>query len=1709
MQVPFALVLIQMSLSGTMTDLSEFIRNDDGSSPDGYDDPSLIGAVPLGFKINFFGEDFDQVFVNNNGNLTFGESLSEYTPKPLDSAGLKIIAPFWADVDTRISGTTTYGQGTIDGRAAFGATWKDVGYFREHADKLNTFQVILIDRSSDEDKKVGDFDIEFNYEKIKWETGDNADVEPEEQSGGENGFGGKSAHAGYSNGSDVTKTLEGSGIPGALLDGGTNALISTTHYLVGSRDGGLPKLIKSKISLIPNPVTNPSDTSRTVIAKVEDEVPNPLSGQLVTFEIIEGPNKGLIETYTTDVNGEASFTYTVNGCMGDDQIQASFNNSDSINQVSNEVNFNIPSFPPIANFLIPSSGYVPLTVNLDGSSSVSACDVGSIVDYQWQSSDGQPISPGVNSSITYTQPGDYQITLTVTDNLGGIHSTQQPVKILISNQDALIVFLQGLGAEPISIDNRSISVVIAGETHRSLLAEQVTQGTSLSNNLIVEPIGDLNNDGIEDFLFTYPSGDQQVFYYFGTSNEPSQEALKRYFETIGAEAVVINADNSLYLILDGITYQGQLADEIVAGTPPSDGFLFTTNVGDVDGDGVDDFEITYPNGDRQILHYFTSPPPPKLAVLRGQVTERDDQPLSEVTITLFNRSDKTRTLSDGTFSLAVNGGELFTLKYSKAGYLSVQRQVRTETQGFFWAEDVVMTPIEQSQGTTIDLSATNTEPMQVVQGPPVVTKEDELNPELKRPPRQATLFFPQGTTTLADTQLDELEVSITEYTVDDDDLAAMPVPLPPGSGYTYAVNISANGETDVPLSQPIPFYVNNFLGFDTGTIVPLGQLDDTDQSRWVPETDGRVIKILKIIDEGDECTEDDECIEGNKCIACLDTTGDRAADNGSDLGITEEERKAIAIQFPEGGKVPLKSGEKAGHFWRVVINKLGTFDLNWPLRIPDELNIEEKGKITSTASKIQDVDENPCVKKGCIIEAERQVLGETIPVVGVPFNLNYRSSRTSGRNVNYKLDIPLQDNTVKTPNLKRILLEVTIGGHKISEVFSDVSDDNPAGPLNTPRYTDEWNIKESYGGSLHGQGNHKATVRIGYVYDGVYEVPPDITQSLTDVQCSTNSDEPISSDEPIGSFGCIKTTEITEAETYPSIPARQEVTDRQEYTVNIGGWFPRSTGLGEWTIDVHHAYAPNDEVLYLGNGGLRQVAPIKQNGKILISSEDGGLVYEFSETGSHLRTIDSLTNQTIYTFSYLNGYLVEIEDIDGDITTIDRNADNAPLAIVAPYGQRTELALNANGYLASVKNPAAEVHQMVYTDDGLLTQFTNPRNHVANYKYNDLGLLVEDTNFVGGGWKLARTEESEINGYLVTMTSKEGRVSRFNVATLDDGTFQRVTSAPDGTKTTVTREIEDNNKLSISERSDGTKITLEEGPESGRFGMQAPLATNLKVETPKGLVSTISTERIPKLAEENNPLSLQKLTETVTVNGRTSSSVYDVSKKKITATSAADRKSVSYLDDKGRVIRKHIPNLADVHSSYDERGRLIETRVGDGLDARTATISYDDNGYISEVTDAMERTVSFTYDAVGRVETQTLVDGRKIQYSYDANGNVTSITPPGRPAHDFSYTPMDLQSQYTPPALADVSEPQTEYEYNLDKQLIGITRPDGRVVTFDYDAEKGRLNAITLPNRQLNYHYDADTGECDLDLMYSFEIEYDSNHSMLKRSSCQLPLFRL
>lgn len=237
--------LIPMSVGpGAMR--SGFESNTLGPSDDDYTD-----LVNIGFPVNFFGTTYTQLYVNNNGNVTFDDSQSTYTPYNLIAAGRVIIAPFFADVDTSNAGQPLrYGTGTVDGKLAFGATWRDVDYWESsptHTNR-NHFQVVLIQRS---DTGTGNFDIEFNYDQIQWEAGTASGAD-------DNGLGGSSARAGYSNGSTHSYEITGSGVNGAFLDNNLATGLSrhsinssqTGRYIFEVRGGVSPAVITTDIPTV-------------------------------------------------------------------------------------------------------------------------------------------------------------------------------------------------------------------------------------------------------------------------------------------------------------------------------------------------------------------------------------------------------------------------------------------------------------------------------------------------------------------------------------------------------------------------------------------------------------------------------------------------------------------------------------------------------------------------------------------------------------------------------------------------------------------------------------------------------------------------------------------------------------------------------------------------------------------------------------------------------------------------------------------------------------------------------------------------------------------------------------------------------------------------------------------------------------------------------------------------------------------------------------------------------------------------------------------------------------------------------------------------------------------------------------------------------------------------------------------------------------------
>ena len=283
----------------------------------------------------------------------------------------------------------------------------------------------------------------------------------------------------------------------------------------------------------------------------------------------------------------------------------------------------------------------------------------------------------------------------------------------------------------------------------------------------------------------------------------------------------------------------------------------------------------------------------------------------------LNHSEFGQTTSrgDGIFDLVVNGGGYLTLEYKKEGYISAQRQIDVMWNDFMLIDSVVL--IKQDTAiTTIDLADTS---VQVARGS-VMTDDDGSRQAtiLFKPGSSADMIMPDGSSQ----PIENFDIQITEYTVGGFGPAAMPAILPPTSEYTYCVDLSVKeaiqaGTSDVQFNQPVAFYVDNFLGFETGISVPTGYYDH-QQGVWIPSENGRVIQIL-----------------GQTAgLAEIDIDGDGLADHPDsllNLGINEEERFNLAALYSSGKSL-----------WRVEISHFSIWDMNWSFGPPEDSKTPEE-----------------------------------------------------------------------------------------------------------------------------------------------------------------------------------------------------------------------------------------------------------------------------------------------------------------------------------------------------------------------------------------------------------------------------------------------------------------------------------------------------------------------------------------------------------------------------------------------------------------------------------------------------------------------------------------------------------------------------------------------------------------------------------------------
>ncbi|MCL2726618.1 MAG: hypothetical protein FWD69_19535, partial [Polyangiaceae bacterium] len=449
----------------------------------------------------------------------------------------------------------------------------------------------------------------------------------------------------------------------------------------------------------------------------------------------------------------------------------------------------------------------------------------------------------------------------------------------------------------------------------------------------------------------------------------------------------------------------------------------------------------------------------------------------------------------------------------------------------------------------------------------------------------------------------------------------------------------------------------------------------------------------------------------------------------------------------------------------------------------------------------------------------------------------------------------------------------------------------------------------------------------------------------------------------------------------------------------------------------------------------------------------------------------ALKGTPLYTFGYdpTSHQVTSVTDTANNVTTLART--NGQITITAPQGQVTTLALDANGYLASVTNPNGETTHLAHTDKGLLTDLVDARGGAHHFEYDASGRLTKDVDATPGSPGTRLASSSDDNGWTVDITSAADRVTRHRVDRQGDfgdtAIIERRTISQGGLSTVINKKS-DGSKSSV--KPDGTKISVLATDADPRWGVSASYGKTVQMDVgyPNPTHSmTRSESRTATLTVPGDPFSVtdQLITSTLSGSGLPDSvatSVYAAGPPATwTTTSATGRQVRQTLDGLERVTEVAVLGtdpvaLYPVQYQYDTQGRINQVTQG----ARTYTTNFDPvTGGIESTNNPAGLIMSYpSRDGNDRALTVNLPGGRALGLSYDADGNLVSVTPPSKPAHDFSWDASNRMSTYAPPNLGFLPK-DTAYAYDFDGLLLSMLQPE-KPTTYAYD-ELGRVAQVS------------------------------------------------
>ena len=469
---------------------------------------------------------------------------------------------------------------------------------------------------------------------------------------------------------------------------------------------------------------------------------------------------------------------------------------------------------------------------------------------------------------------------------------------------------------------------------------------------------------------------------------------------------------------------------------------------------------------------------------------------------------------------------------------------------------------------------------------------------------------------------------------------------------------------------------------------------------------------------------------------------------------------------------------------------------------------------------------------------------------------------------------------------------------------------------------------------------------------------------------------------------------------------------------------------------------------------------------------------------------EQLANGSVRRYRYDDlGRRVAVEDEHGALTQYQWDAVGRLLKVIQPGGGASEFSYNAYGKITGERDELGRVTRYEYANGlHLISRRINPDGTQLKYRYDNTRLLLtEIENEVGETYRL----DYHANGLIQQETGFDGRRTAYvydlNGHLLEkteygDDNRQLITGYQRDTAGRLVRKtLPDGNVVDYAYDRLGNLLSVDDGhwPLHYEYDVQSRLSAEHQgwgtLRYRYNACGQLSHLRLP----DNNRLAFNHdkggHLASVDLNGKT---------------------LTSHLFKSGRERQRQQGQLLS-HYHYDEQGRLH----AHALNHYRRQYNYDKRGNLSRILDTRKGQHDYHYDTLDRLTRADHEQDLQERFVHDPAGNLLMQDRIGPSVIKGNRLTMQGDRHYDYDAFGNLLRERrghgqqlvTEYRYDCQHRLIGVTQPDGTQASYRYDPF-GRRTGKILNGQSTEFFWQGDTlvAEHSADHHQSYVYEPDS-----------------